>query len=97
MTEVLTVREEKDMIKKIEEMARLRMETKSKIIRDAIRDYIGRKLELLEIQKLAAKRYTEDLLSFDELVELLGYEEARKVAFYKEIAEQSFVKGLKIS
>ncbi len=49
-----------------------------------------RKLELIEIKKLAAKRYTEGKLSFDELVDILGYEEAKKVAYYKEIAEESF-------
>lgn len=48
-----------------------------------------------EVKKQVAKRYTEGKLSFDELVEILGYEEAKKVSYYKNIAETSFVEGLK--
>lgn len=47
-----------------------------------------------EIQKLAARRYTDGKLSFDELVDMLGYEDAKKITYYKDIAEFSFVKGL---
>lgn len=45
-------------------------------------------------KKLAAKRYTERKLSFDELADILGYEEAKKVAYYKNIAEASFAEDL---
>ncbi len=45
-------------------------------------------------EKIAAKRYTEGKLSFDELVDILGYENAKKVAYYKDIAEASFAEGL---
>lgn len=48
-----------------------------------------------EVKKRVAKRYTEGKLFFDELVDILGYEEAKKVACYKNIAETSFVEGLK--
>lgn len=47
-----------------------------------------------EIWKLAAKRFTEGKFSFDELVDRLGYEDAMKVAYYKNIAEVSFAQGL---
>ena len=94
MSKMLTIREDKEVLDKLEELARLKMKTKSEITREALRDYIRRKLELIEIQRLAAKRYTEGAISFDELVELLGYDEARKVAFYKETAERSFSEGL---
>jgi len=46
------------------------------------------------IQKISAKRYTEGRLPFDELVDIIGYEEAKKVAYYKDIAEVSFAQGL---
>ena len=95
MQKVITVREDQEMIAKIEKLAKLKLETKSEIIREAIRDYVQRKLELIEIQKIVAKRYTEGKLSFDELVKLLGYEEAKKIRFYKDLAEESFVEGLK--
>lgn len=47
-----------------------------------------------EIQKLIAKCYIEGKLSFDELADILGYEEAKKIACYKNIAEASFANGL---
>jgi hypothetical protein len=47
-----------------------------------------------EIRKLAAKSFTLGKLSFDELVDFLGYEDAMKVAYYKNIAEVSFEQGL---
>ncbi len=94
MGEMLTFREDEDVIKKLDELARQKMRSRSEIVRGAVRDYVTRKLELIEIQKLAAKRYTEGKLSFDELVDILGYEDAKKVAYYKDIAEASFAQGL---
>lgn len=47
-----------------------------------------------EVKGLVAKRYAEGKLSFDELVDILGYEEAKKVSCYKNIAETSFIDGL---
>ena len=94
MSEILTFREDEDTIKKLDELARQKMRSRSEIVRGAVRDYVTRKLELIEIQKLAAKRYTEGKLPFDELVEIMGYEEAKKVAYYKDIAETSFAQGL---
>jgi predicted transcriptional regulator len=91
---VLTFREDKETIKKLDELAKLKMKPRSEIVRRAVRDYVTRKLELVEIQKLAARRYTESKLSFDELVDILGYEEAKKIAYYKDIAETSFAQGL---
>lgn len=46
------------------------------------------------IRKLTAKSITEGKLSFDELVDFLGYEDATKIAYYKNIADVSFVEGL---
>lgn len=47
-----------------------------------------------EIRKLAVKSFTVGKLSFDELVDFLGYEDATKIAYYKNIAELSFAHGL---
>ena len=94
MSEILTFREDEETIRKIDELARQKMRSRSEIVRMAVRDYVTRKLELIEIQKLAAKRYAEGKLSLDELVDILGFEEAKKVAHYKDIAEASFAQGL---
>ena len=47
-----------------------------------------------ETLKLAEKSFTVGKLSFDELVDYLCYEDATKIAYYKKIAEVSFVQGL---
>ena len=94
MSEMLTFREDDETIKKIDELARQKMRSRSEIVRMAVRDYVNRKLELIEIQKLGAKRYAEGKLSIDELVEIIGFNEAKKVAHYKDIAESSFAQGM---
>lgn len=94
MSEMLTFREDNEIIKKIDELARQKMRSRSEIVRMAVRDYVNRKLELIEIQKLAAKRYAQGKLSIDELVEIIGFNEAKKVAHYKDIAESSFAQGM---
>ena len=94
MSEMLTFREDDETVKKIDELARQKMRSRSEIVRIAVRDYVNRKLELIEIQKLAAKRYAEGKLSLDELVEILGFQEAKKVAHYKDLAESSFAQGM---
>lgn len=94
MTEMLSFREDDETIKKIDELARRKMRSRSEIVRMAVRDYVNRKLELIEIQKLAAKRYAEGKLSLDELVDILGFNEAKKVAHYKDMAESSFAQGM---
>jgi len=94
MSEMLTFREDDETVKKIDELARQKMRSRSEIVRIAVRDYVNRKLELIEIQKLAAKRYAEGKLSLDELVEILGFQEAKKVAHYKDLAEASFAQGM---
>jgi len=94
MNEILTFREDKETIEKLNELAKRKMKSRSEIVREAVKEYVTHKLELIEIQKLAAKRYTEGKLSFDELVDILGYEEAKKVAYYKNISEISFAQGL---
>ena len=70
------------------------MRSRSEIVRIAVRDYVNRKLELIERQKLASKRYAEGKLSLDELVDIMGFNEAKKVAHYKDIAEASFAQGM---
>lgn len=94
MSEMLTFREDDEIINKIDELARQKMRSRSEIVRMAVRDYVNRKLELIEIQKLAAKRYAQGKLSIDELVEIIGFNEAKKVAHYKDIAESSFAQGM---
>ncbi len=91
----LTVRIEPEWKEKIEKMAAERIETKSSLIREALIDFIRRETELKEIKKIVAKKFAMNKISFEELIEIVGYKEARKIAFYVQTAKRSFVEGLR--
>lgn len=57
--------------------------------------YMKRKKELTEIKQVVAKKFAQGKLSFDEMVVVLGYDEAKKVAFFVDVAEKSFQEGAK--
>lgn len=92
---VLTVREDARVIKKLDELSMLRKEKRSEIVREALEAYLKKQVELRDIKKLIAERYAKGELAFDDVVRLLGYDEARKISFYVELAETSFTKGLR--
>lgn len=94
-SETLTFRADPATARRVEELARRRLEKKSDILRKAVLEYLKKELGLKEIRRLAAKKYAEGEIVFEDLVKLLGYEQAKKVAFYVEVAEKSFQEGLK--
>ena len=93
--ELLTIRIEPKLKAKIRKLEKSKMKTMSGIIREALIDYIKKETELKEIKKIISSKFAENKLSFDEMVKFLGYEEAKKVAFFVDIAKKSFEKGLK--
>lgn len=93
--ELLTVRIEPKLKEKIKTLEREKIETRSNIIREALISYVQKEMALKEIKKAVAEKFASGKISFEETVRLLGYEDARKVAFFVEIAKKSFEKGLK--
>ena len=91
---MLTVRIEAELEKKLEELAREKIERKSDIIREALEEFIKKETEMKEIKRIMAKKFAEGKISFEELIKILGYQEARKTAFYIDIAKKSFEEGL---
>ena len=92
--EAVTVRIDKKLAKGLEELSKARMEGKSEIVRGAIEVYIRKEKESTEIKKMVARKFAEGKIGFDELVKVLGYEEAKTVAFYTDVARKSFEEGL---
>lgn len=92
---LLTVRIEPEWEEKIKALEREKMETRSNIIREALIAYIQKETEMKEIKKVIAEKFAKDLLSFEEVVRVVGYGEARKIAFFVETAKKSFEEGLK--
>ncbi len=91
----LTVRIEPELQEKIETLEREKIETRSNIIRDALIAYIQKETEMKEIKKIVAEKFALGLISFEEVVRILGYEGARKIAFFVETAKKSLEEGLK--
>lgn len=92
--DTLTVRVDHKWKEKVEKLASEEKITKSDVIRKALADYIQRKEERKEMEKTAAKKFAAEEISFEELSRILGYEKARKIAFYTKTAERSFKEGL---
>jgi predicted transcriptional regulator len=91
---VITVRLEDEIRKKIAKLMRERAETKSDLIRKALLEFVAKETEMDEIKQVVARKFAEGKISFDELVRVLGYDEAKKVAFFVDIAEKSFQEGI---
>ncbi len=92
--EILTIRVEPEIDKKLHEVAKEHAKSKSEIVRKAITEYVARETEIEEIKRFIAKKFAENKISFDEVVRFLGYKEAQKVAFYHALAKKSFECGL---
>jgi predicted transcriptional regulator len=93
--ELLTVRIDPELKGKIETLERIKLETKSNIVREALIRYIQHETEMKEVKENVSKKFASGKISFEQMVQILGYEEARKVAFFVEIAKKSFEEGLK--
>ncbi len=92
--ELLTIRIEPRLRQRINALVHEKIKTKSDIIREAIEDYIKRGEELKELKSEMAKKYAANKVSFQDLVRIIGYQEASKVAFFIEKAKKAF-KGFK--
>lgn len=94
MQETVSVRMESELKRKLEELSRQKMEKKSDVIREALMEFIKKEVEMNEIKKVVSRKFAEGSISFEQMVEILGYREARKVAYFVEIAKKSFEEGL---
>ncbi len=92
--DTLTVRIEHDWKEKLEKLASKEKKTKSDLVRELLKDYIRNEEEKEKLKATVAKKYASGDISFDELIRVLGYEEARRVAFYVHTAEESLREGL---
>lgn len=93
--ESITVRIEPELKEKIKMLEKAKIKTTSNIVREALLKYIQKETEIREIKKIVAEKFTSGKISFEEMVRILSYEEARKVAFFVEVAKKSFEEGLK--
>lgn len=93
-TETFSIRLKPSLAKEIDKLSKRKLETKSNIFRKALLQYLEREMGKKEIKKLAAKKYTEGTISFEDLIKVVGYEDAKKIAFFVDVAKKSFGEGL---
>ncbi len=93
--EIVTFRIEADLSRKMKELSEKLSEPKSNIIRKAILEFAQKSAELNEIKSIVAKNFAQGKISFEKMIELLGYKEAKKIASYTELAKHSIISGLK--
>ncbi len=94
VSDVITMRLEKKDKKMVLELAKRKRESRSNIMRKALLQFIQKETEMDEIKQVVAKKFAEGKISFDDLVRILGFDEAKKVAFYADMAEKSFQEGI---
>ncbi len=92
--EVLTVRVEPALEQQLHELAKEKATPRSELIRKALQEYMKKETELEDVKRFIAKKFAEGRLSFEDMVNYLGYKEAQKIAFYLETAKRSFELGL---
>ncbi|MEK6909618.1 MAG: ribbon-helix-helix protein, CopG family [Candidatus Aenigmatarchaeota archaeon] len=92
--DVLTIRIEPKLKEKIDMLTHEKIKTKSGIIREALTEFIQREEKLKGLKSEMAKKFASNKISFEDLVRIIGYEEASKVAFFVERAKKAF-KGFK--
>lgn len=93
--ELLTVRIDPGLRERIRNLEKEKLENASGIVREALDEYIKKETGLNEIKKIVAEKFAAGKISFEDTVRILGYEEARKIAFFTENADKSLKEGLK--
>ena len=75
MTEIQIGIEDK-LLELVEKIAKIQHKSKSEVIRDSISRYAKSFLTMEELKKIAIEKYSNGDMNFDELVRVIGYEEA---------------------
>ena len=69
---LITIRIEPELEERITFLEKEKLETRSNIVREALLSYIQKEAETREIKKIVAKKFAQGLISFEELVRLVG-------------------------
>ncbi len=94
MGDILTVRLDEELSGSLQALAAEKHASKSDLVRQALRAYLQKEQSLSEIRDVVAQRFAQGKIGFDDMVQLLGYEEAQTVAYYTDVAERSLEEGL---
>jgi len=76
------------LLKKLDQLSNEKPYIRSILIKKAIKEFIHRELDLQEVKKLIVEQFAEGRVSFDDVAELLGYREAKRLQLYKNMLFQ---------
>jgi metal-responsive CopG/Arc/MetJ family transcriptional regulator len=93
-SDMISTRLGEGLRKQVDAFSKTHAESQSKIIRKAVSSYIDKELEKDELREMVSLKYAQQKISFEELVRILGYEDAKQVAFLVDVAEKSLKEGL---
>ena len=88
------VRVDQELDNELNQLAKDKIAVKSELVREALTEYVKKEKELKEIKGIVARKFAEGKISFEQAVQVLGYTEAKKVAFFVDVAKKSFEDGL---
>lgn len=77
-----------DLLRKLDQLSEGKPYIRSALVKEAIKEFIHRELDLQELKKVIVERFAQGKISFDDLAELLGYREAKKLQIYKDMLFQ---------
>ena len=93
--DVMTVRVDKQTRAGVETLSHKRHESQSEIVRRAIMEFVESQKQNDEIKEMVSLKFAQGKISFNELVRILGYDEAKEVLLFVEQTTIALKEGLK--
>lgn len=92
----VTVKYEERLLKQIDSLARENFETRSEFIRDITTEAVKRKLQMKSLESLAINKWVEGKITTDEMVKVLGREDADKIILLRKTLRESIIRGVEL-
>jgi len=93
----LTLELEPYLLKEIDRLAAYEAEGRMAVVREALVRHIETMTEMEDLKQLAAEKYLNQQLSFDQLARIVGYDYALEIQTGKRILEVSLASAQKDS
>jgi hypothetical protein len=93
----LTIEIESALLKDIDRVAALEAKERMEIVKEAIVRYIDEIIEMVDLKQLAAEKYLNEQLSFEQLTRIVGYDYALEIQEGKRLLEESIADAKKDS
>ena len=93
----IAIKISEQLLKKLDQLSNQKPYIRSILIKEAIKEFIHRELDLQEVKKLIVEQLAEGRVSFDDVAELLGYREAKRLQIYKNMLFQGLDDAARIA